>query len=79
MPPPKVYAFRRMREGARRRKRRPIGQTRRMTKQPGAPHCSIDSIIAAASGYPITKEFMQQMQAHWFGRGTIIGEVTCEL
>lgn len=43
------------------------------------PHCGIDSIIASASGYPITKKFMQKMQAHWFGIGTIIGEATCEL
>jgi len=30
------------------------------------PHCGIDSVIGDASGYPITKDFLQKMQAHWF-------------
>lgn len=31
------------------------------------PHCGIDSIIGESSGYPITKEFLQEMHNHWFG------------
>ena len=30
------------------------------------PKCGIDSVIGTKSGYPITKEFLGQMQAHWF-------------
>ena len=30
------------------------------------PHCGIDSVIGDASGYPITKEFMQSMHERWF-------------
>lgn len=30
------------------------------------PHCEIDSVIGSASGYPITKEFLERMHAHWF-------------
>ena len=30
------------------------------------PKCGIDSVIGSASGYPITKEFLQEMYAHWF-------------
>jgi hypothetical protein len=30
------------------------------------PHCSIDSVIGSASGYPITPEFLAAMKAHWF-------------
>jgi hypothetical protein len=28
--------------------------------------CGIDSVISAASGYPITAEFLQRMHDHWF-------------
>ena len=28
--------------------------------------CEIDSVIGSASGYPITREFLEQMYAHWF-------------
>ncbi|MGA7885550.1 MAG: cytoplasmic protein [Acidobacteriaceae bacterium] len=28
--------------------------------------CGIDSVIGAASGYPITTEFLQRMHDHWF-------------
>lgn len=30
------------------------------------PHCGIDSVIGSASGYPITREFLQTMKSHWF-------------
>ena len=31
------------------------------------PHCGVDSVIGSSSGYPITREFLSQMQSHWFG------------
>ena len=30
------------------------------------PNCPVDSVIGSASGYPITKEFLERMHAHWF-------------
>ncbi len=30
------------------------------------PHCGIDSVIGSSSGFPITKEFLEQMNSHWF-------------
>jgi hypothetical protein len=30
------------------------------------PECEIDSVIGSASGFPITKEFLELMHAHWF-------------
>lgn len=30
------------------------------------PRCGIDSVIGAASGYPITPEFLTAMHGHWF-------------
>lgn len=30
------------------------------------PYCYIDSVIGDASGYPITKEFLEAMQERWF-------------
>jgi hypothetical protein len=30
------------------------------------PRCGIDSLIANKSGYPITKEFLEQMHRAWF-------------
>jgi hypothetical protein len=30
------------------------------------PHCGIDSVVGAQSGYPITKEFLAAMNRHWF-------------
>ena len=30
------------------------------------PHCGIDSVIAESSGYPITKEFLSEMNKYWF-------------
>jgi hypothetical protein len=31
------------------------------------PECGVDSVIGSKSGYPITREFLSQMQSHWFG------------
>jgi len=31
------------------------------------PYCGMDSVIGESSGYPITKDFLQKMQEHWFG------------
>jgi len=28
--------------------------------------CGVDSVIGAASGFPITKEFLEEMHKHWF-------------
>jgi hypothetical protein len=30
------------------------------------PKCPVDSVLGSASGYPITKEFLQRMHDHWF-------------
>jgi len=30
------------------------------------PFCGIDSVIGESSGYPIKREFLQQMNQHWF-------------
>ncbi len=30
------------------------------------PYCEIDSVIGESSGYPITKEFLEEMQKYWF-------------
>ena len=30
------------------------------------PYCGIDSILGEYTGFPITKEFLTAMQAHWF-------------
>ena len=30
------------------------------------PFCGIDSVIGESAGYPITKEFLEEMQQHWF-------------
>ena len=30
------------------------------------PHCGIDSVIGDASGYPVTKEFLEEMKKYWF-------------
>jgi len=30
------------------------------------PRCSIDSVIGDASGLPVTKEFLKEMNKHWF-------------
>jgi hypothetical protein len=30
------------------------------------PECPVDAVIGSASGYPITREFLERMHAHWF-------------
>jgi hypothetical protein len=30
------------------------------------PRCEIDAVIGSASGYPITREFLERMHAYWF-------------
>ena len=30
------------------------------------PYCGIDSVIGESSGFPITKEFLKEMQEYWF-------------
>jgi hypothetical protein len=30
------------------------------------PKCPVDSVIGSASGFPITREFLQRMHDHWF-------------
>jgi len=30
------------------------------------PECGIDSVIGSASGYLITREFLERMHRHWF-------------
>jgi hypothetical protein len=30
------------------------------------PRCGIDSVIGDESGYPVTREFLAAMKAHWF-------------
>lgn len=30
------------------------------------PECGIDSVIGSASGYPISTEFLKEMQEYWF-------------
>jgi hypothetical protein len=30
------------------------------------PKCGIDSVIGSASGFPITQEFLAQMELRWF-------------
>jgi len=31
------------------------------------PYCGIDAVIGEDFGYPLTEEFLERMQAHWFG------------
>jgi len=30
------------------------------------PMCGIDSVIGSASGFPITEDFLERMNEHWF-------------
>ncbi len=30
------------------------------------PHCGIDSVIGESAGFPITKEFLENMHQKWF-------------
>lgn len=32
------------------------------------PKCGIDSVIGGASGYPITEDFLREMEKFWFAR-----------
>jgi hypothetical protein len=31
------------------------------------PHCGIDSVLGSAAGFPLTEEFLEAMNRHWFG------------
>ena len=31
------------------------------------PRCGVDAVIGSASGLDLTPEFLQAMEAHWFG------------
>ena len=33
------------------------------------PKCGIDSVIGSASGFPIQKEFLAEMEMRWFNMG----------
>jgi hypothetical protein len=44
-----------------------IGEGQGVGQTALCPVCGIDSVIGSASGYPITKEFLQRMEAYWFG------------
>jgi hypothetical protein len=41
------------------------------------PKCGIDSVICSNSGYPITTEFLQQMNTYWFR--TVMPEIIQEM
>jgi hypothetical protein len=30
------------------------------------PYCGIDSVLGSKSGYPMTQEFLEEMNDHWF-------------
>ena len=30
------------------------------------PKCGVDAVIGESSGYPITKEFLKEMNEYWF-------------
>jgi hypothetical protein len=30
------------------------------------PHCGVDAVIGAYTGYPITPEFLERMHRYWF-------------
>ena len=36
---------------------------------PLCPYCGIDSVFGDASGYPVAKEFLEQMNKYWFDKG----------
>ena len=44
----------------------PDGQENALGTTAMCPICGIDSVIGAASGYPMTNEFLVRMQKHWF-------------
>jgi len=33
------------------------------------PCCGIDSVIGEGAGFPVTREFLEKMKGHWFGKG----------
>lgn len=33
------------------------------------PFCPVDAVVGSASGYPITREFLEKMNAYWFSTG----------
>jgi hypothetical protein len=35
------------------------------------PKCGIDAIIPSSSGVPLTTEFLDRMNYHWFGHGFV--------
>ncbi|HEY4592684.1 MAG TPA: hypothetical protein VIJ61_09775 [Thermoanaerobaculia bacterium] len=35
------------------------------------PRCGIDSVIGDRSGFPVTKEFLEKMKAHWFSEAPL--------
>ncbi len=37
--------------------------------------CAIDSVIGSESGFPITKEFLERMNEHWFQRTVSVDEL----
>lgn len=43
------------------------------------PHCGIDSVLPEAAGYPLTQQFLKQMESYWFGQGTTYKVVNGEL
>ena len=44
-----------------------------MEEFPMCPRCGIDAVFGDASGYPVTEEFLQQMNRYWFdGDGQLI-------
>lgn len=49
----------------------PDGQAHLAGTTAACPLCGVDAVIGSASGYPLTPQFLQQMQAHWFHRGPV--------
>lgn len=46
---------------------------------PMCPYCGIDSIFGDASGCPVTKDFLQEMNKYWFdGDGELINKTVTE-
>ncbi len=41
-----------------------IGDSEGLTAD--CPRCGIDAVIGSASGFPITSEFLNRMNEHWF-------------
>lgn len=46
---------------------------------PMCPYCGIDSIFGDASGYPVMKDFLREMNKYWFdGDGELVNKVITE-